>query len=669
MAKHLTAERLLASIQALSKSRAKNGLIDFLIVKRSLKIKGSNEVAITQSEKAYTAAAEDLAGVGKAWNPPGDKTFVNVLGVTDQDHGFRTKRWLSNGTNTTIGSLPWRAVLDFSPDKPRRSSLRPGYLTRLATMFLVDSKKDKKPNLFDFGVWALRHENVEPLFASITDPSQRAELLAKKFVGDYGLTDDEVNILFDGTPQELLDGDLADVPADPQDYLVGLQEDVAVPLDMTATVALCSRDLVVALAAKPFVIMTGPSGTGKTRSTLRLAEQLQTLYSSELRAKIFRVVPIGSDWTTEKKLLGYRTPFGAERARPDGTKTNESYEITETLRIILRACNPNSTKVPHFLVFDEMNLSHVERYFAPFLSLMEASSILDDGDNAPIVDRHSIAVISELLDLENKDSVEAESARMLAAEGLALRLPPNLFYVGTVNVDETTYMFSPKVLDRAHVLEVTSLTPRQYVEGSQPDATIELELANRLLREGIDEREAAREAQGNPSAVLDQLVKTYGVDPADLEVCKELTLRVLDGCYHLLSPAGFEFAYRVVQEVHGYLFVWTKAQLALGRSPADVLEFWVAGLDRAVFQKILPKIHGNRAALGDCLKALDAFLSGQDGKGTPPARYTLGAETVIEIEAGQGVSLPSGSSFKLTTSKLRAMHDRLMSRNHVSFAK
>src|SRR5690606_32795719 len=300
------------------------------------------------------------------------------------------------------------------------------------------------------------------------------------------------------------DEDLTDTIAPSDTYLPGLLAP-SVVTEVAAAGLPCSVELVVALAAKPFVILTGASGTGKTRATLRLAEQLQAHYGTNVSGQIFQLVAVGPDWTSPKKLLGYRSPFGSERTREDGSKTNESYEITEAIRIILRACHPNSTKVPHFLVFDEMNLSHVERYFAPFLSLIEASNILEDGENAPIIDRQSLSVISELLEIENRESPEAESARLLVEHDKPLTLPPNLFYVGTVNVDETTYMFSPKVLDRAHVLEVRALSPSQYISGRSPEASIDLVHANSLLREAIDHREAGDGKVMNPSEALNIL--------------------------------------------------------------------------------------------------------------------------------------------------------------------
>ena len=93
------------------------------------------------------------------------------------------------------------------------------------------------------------------------------------------------------------------------------------------------------------------------------------------------------------------------------------------------------------------------------------------------------------------------------------------------------------------------------------------------------------------------------------------------------------------------------------------------GLDRAVFQKVLPKIHGNRSALGDSLKALAAFLEGGDAKSNPAAKYTLGVDATVQIEPGQSITLPMGAVFKLSRAKLLAMHDRLIARNYVSFVR
>lgn len=670
MPKFLSGARLTAAIEALSDTRGKAALLDFLIVKRTLTIKGVAQVAITQGEAAYLQATRELAAVeSKSKIEIGaEKAIFNVFAANDTKSGFRSGKYISNGTGSTIGGNPWQAIIELTADKPRKAGFRPGYETHLADLLLKESAKLSKPNLAETAIWNYRHVDVEPILGTETDPAKRGRLLEARLTAEYGLTPAEITELFESDGANVLDADLVATPADPADYLPGLLAPSTAPAALVAGIP-CAIDLVVALAAKPFVIVTGTSGTGKSRSTLRLAEQLQAHYAGTIDGQIFQLVAVGPDWTSPKKLLGYRTPFGPARQRADGSATNESYEITETLRIILRACNPKSTKVPHFLVFDEMNLSHVERYFAPFLSLMEASNILEDGANAPIVDRQSLAVISEILDLEDEASPEAESARLLVKNEQPLTLPPNLFYAGTVNVDETTYMFSPKVLDRAHVLEVRALTPSQYVNGGTADVGIDLIHANKLLREAIDEREAGEATGSNPAAIVDLLASKHGVDPAVLADAKSLTLRVLDGCFQLLAPAGFEFAFRVVQEVHGYLYVWIKAQMAMGATPDAAMKTWVDGLDRALFQKVLPKIHGNRSALGDSLKALAVFLGGGNAKSDPPAKYTLGVDATIQIEPDQAIALPAGAGFNISRAKLLAMHDRLVARNYISFVR
>lgn len=662
MPKFLTAQRIIASVEALADTRGKPGLLEFLLVKRTLTIKGSTSVAITQSEPTYERAVAELAAIHhqKKIDVKAPKEFYNVFASKLATEGFLRGKYISNGTGTTIGGNAWQAILDLSSDKPRKASLKLNYVSKLADL-LLKSGPVSKPSLGEIAVWRFRHTDIAAVLGNEPDPVKRFKSLELVLIAECGLTAGEIAALFDSAGGVISDADLQATRAEPADYLNGLV--------LAQSGHLCSIDLVAALAAKPFVIITGTSGTGKSRSALRLAEKLQTLYASQTDGQLFQLVPIGPDWTSPKKLLGYRTPFGHLRQRPDGTPTNESYEITETLRIILRACHPDSTKIPHFLVFDEMNLSHVERYFAPFLSLMEASSIFEESENAAIVDRQSLTVIGELLNAEDNESSEAQSVSLLIKNDKPLELPPNLFYIGTVNIDETTYMFSPKVLDRAHVLEVRAQLPSTYINGGSFEETIDLSHANELLREAIDDRQSSDSSESNPTAVVDSLSSKHGIDADELKDAKRLSLRVLDGCFTLLGPTGFEFGFRVVKEVHGYMYVWIRAQLSMGATPQDAMARWVDGLDRALFQKVLPKIHGNRSALGDSLKALAAFLDGRHAKSDPAAKYTIGAGTVVEITQGQEITLPKGASFVRSRSKLLEMQARLVSRNYVSFVK
>lgn len=667
MSKYLTAERIKASIAALEDTRAKGSLLEFLLLKRTLAIKGAMSAPLILGEQGFSKALTELAAVHDQIDMKGQRQVFNVFASDDSKGGFRAGKYVSNGPGTTVNSNPWQTIVEFSGEKPRKVGFKASYLDNLEKPLLKAANEDK-PKLPEVAVWNYRRTDIERILGAETDPAKRSGLLRSHFEVEYNLSAQEVTTLFDAAGTlGISDADLQDQPAAPDEYLN--LEGVAEPTATDPVGMPCSLDLVAALAAKPFVILTGASGTGKSRSTLRLAEQLQEMYEGQVDGNIFQLVPVGPDWTSPKRLIGFRTPFGQSRQTADGKETNESYEITDTLRIILRACNPSSTAIPHFLLFDEMNLSHVERYFAPFLSLMEASSIVEDSDNAAIIDSRSLQVISELLNLEDPDSAEAKSAKLLVANEQPLRLPPNLFYLGTVNIDETTYMFSPKVLDRAHVLEVKALRPSEYMAGIPQEEEIDLALANQLLREAIDDRDAGEGRSSDPSKIIDSLVVKHSVDQTDLDAAKQLTLRTLEGCFKLLSPVGFEFAFRINKEVYAYLYVWIKAQIAKGAIPSDAMKRWTDGLDRALFQKVLPKIHGNRSALGDSLRALHEFLGGSHADSVPPAKYTLGAEAATRIEQAEVIAIPLGSEFKLCRAKLIEMHGRLLSRNYVSFVK
>jgi 5-methylcytosine-specific restriction protein B len=159
--------------------------------------------------------------------------------------------------------------------------------------------------------------------------------------------------------------------------------------------------------AKRFLILSGLAGSGKTQLALAFANALIE------DKKQLCVVSVGADWTNREPLLGF----------PNALQANK-YERPESgvLDLLIEANKEENKNKPYFLVLDEMNMSYVERYFADFLSVMESGE--------------SISLWSGEGDVPNDIS-----------------LPINLFIIGTINVDETTYMFSPKVLDRANVIE------------------------------------------------------------------------------------------------------------------------------------------------------------------------------------------------------------------------
>jgi len=166
--------------------------------------------------------------------------------------------------------------------------------------------------------------------------------------------------------------------------------------------------LTASLLTKPFVILTGLSGSGKTKLAQAFA-----MWICENNNQ-YCIVPVGADWTNREPLLGF----------PNALQENEYVKPDNRVLDLIIDANNNPDK-PYFLILDEMNLSHVERYFADFLSVMESKSKISlHPGNA------------------NWNEVPAE-----------IGVPKNLFTIGTVNIDETTYMFSPKVLDRAQLIK------------------------------------------------------------------------------------------------------------------------------------------------------------------------------------------------------------------------
>jgi len=668
---YLSAQRIAQAIASVSGSRAKAALFDFLVVKRTFAIRGAAAVAITETEPTFIEALDEMGACGEYNGQPvkPDTAFYLNPFVTRERarQGYRQKRYRSNGTNTTIGGTHWRPVIALSTDDPRRASLAPDYLQHVESLLLKAGKAEDKPNLVEVAVWYFRGQDIEPVVGTNPTPAQKLEAVTREFRTRVGLTDDEVAALFTQrvNPQTPEDA-FTDAPANPLQYLPGEPEPE--PIVAVEDVGSCSLDLVMALAAKNFVILTGPSGTGKSRSALRLAESIQHSFADKVNGATFELVTVGPDWTSPKRLLGYRTPFGKLRRLEDGSETNESYEITSVVRLLLRASHPDVAEVPHFLIFDEMNLSHVERYFAPFLSLMEAANVLDERAGVALIDEQDLAIIAELLKNEDSESAEARAAQALIADGRSFTIPSNVFFVGTVNVDETTYMFSPKVLDRAHVIELESQKPSTYLLGEAAKAgeEITVQQALELLQESIEDREEQRNEFANPAQILDR-VKELGFTDEEIERIKRTTARALDGCYELLLPVGFPFGYRIPKEVFGYLRVWIAAAILRGTTKESILEHWPDALDRAILQKVLPKIHGNKRTIGDSLRATAAFLAGNHGGSTDPARYTLGINTVLSIAEADALALGVDHPMPRATRKLRAMHDRLVATGYVSF--
>ena len=299
------------------------------------------------------------------------------------------------------------------------------------------------------------------------------------------------------------------------------------------------------LLAKRFLILTGLSGSGKTKLAHAFAAWIT---DSEDQ---YRLVAVGADWTTNENVVGYQDALQAGIYRKPSNGA---------LDVILRA--ENDPTRPYFLILDEMNLSHVERYFADILSAIES------GQEIAL---HSAA-----------ESLKASEDDPLSVPA-KIRLPNNLFIIGTVNVDETTYMFSPKVLDRANVIEFRA-TAGDIAAFLDAPSKVDMDaLAGKGGTFGQDfVKEASTDAQLDSKTAADlkaQLTEIFGA----------------------LAPIGAEFGFRTAYEI-------TRFTHFHARLSGEGWKFKDA-LDAQVLQKLLPKLHGSERRLGPVLKALEAFCT------------------------------------------------------------
>jgi 5-methylcytosine-specific restriction protein B len=233
-----------------------------------------------------------------------------------------------------------------------------------------------------------------------------------------------------------------------------------------------------------------------------------------------------------------------------------------------------------------MNLAHVERYFADFLSGLESRQ--------PV-----------LPDLQEREG------RWLEADGnRRIPLPPNVTVVGTVNIDETTYLFSPKVLDRAFTFEFRVLDSELSADVHRPGPS---EAASDALLESFVAYQEDDDWQfQHPHPDREQLV-------SDL---REI--------HRILSPAGLEFGHRVMYEALRFAAI---LGVALGFGGDDAL-------DALVITKILPKVHGSRQRLDPILGKLIAFAAGGTDEADPrlPATFAKATRMLEVLREAQFVS-------------------------------
>ena len=342
------------------------------------------------------------------------------------------------------------------------------------------------------------------------------------------------------------------------------------------------------LATKPFVLLSGLSGSGKTKLAQAFA---QWICESEEQ---YCIVPVGADWTNREPLLGYVNALEPSK-----------YILPENkaLELIIKA--NEDTEKPYFLILDEMNLSHVERYFADFLSVMES--------------KDKFKLHSSDLSLDGGNEIKVKRA---------YSWPQNLFVVGTVNIDETTYMFSPKVLDRANVIEF------RVSEKEMEDYLLEPRVVTDLNGEGKNMGNsfvqiAKDKTKSNPEELRDALHEFF------IE----------------LKKIGAEFGYRTASEIQT---LFSKIDAVNPDYTSKTNE----KIDIAIMQKLLPKLHGSRSKLVDVLKLLGSLCV--ESKDLSKEKK----DKIFETIKKENLTI----IFPISLEKIERMYDNVIANGFTSYA-
>lgn len=296
------------------------------------------------------------------------------------------------------------------------------------------------------------------------------------------------------------------------------------------------KNIYLSLKTKPFLILSGISGTGKSK----IIELFARALGATAENKRFNLIPVKPDWSDSTDLLGYRNI--------------EGHFIPGIITKICKEAMENKN-LPYFIVLDEMNLARVEYYFSDILSLMETRRVNEEGE----------IITNNLL---NKDMLESTDNEAFIKYG-NVYIPENVYIVGTVNMDETTFPFSRKVLDRANTIEFNKVN-LNYDFDSLFNKTEEARvLHNDFLKSRFLKIKDCSEHKETALKTINELIKINNI----------------------LEKYNFHFAYRVRDEIVFYMIYAREEEL---------LTFHEA-LDNCIVQKILPKINGSS---NECFEVL-----------------------------------------------------------------
>jgi len=364
------------------------------------------------------------------------------------------------------------------------------------------------------------------------------------------------------------------------------------------------RPYITAIKSKPFLLLAGISGTGKSRIVRELAracwEEGTDNYKAQ-KPKNFQMVQVKPNWHDSSDLIGYMSRVSGKA----------EFVAGEFLRFVAKAWE--DTETPYFLCLDEMNLAPVEQYFAEYLSVIESRKSHEDGTvtTDPIVEK---ADEEWYFNLTASLTSNEDIRKQFNKEGICI--PQNLIVVGTVNMDETTFSFSRKVLDRAMTIEMNEVD----------------------LHGGLTKCHESIGKLGN-TELVGSAVEGVDVYNDYTDVC-DIALGYLQKVNDVLEGTPFKVAYRTRNEF--LLYVVNNLPYCKDENGNDLEQDYVIAraLDEITSMKVLSRIEG------DDTKVSDEFLD----------RLSKTIEEGLKAVSGDENTIKS-----ISLAKLKEMKDKLVS--------
>lgn len=407
------------------------------------------------------------------------------------------------------------------------------------------------------------------------------------------------------------------------------------------------KELITALRTKPFLLLAGISGTGKSQKVQELAfmscpEELRD--SSSTTPGNYKLVEVKPNWHDSTELLGYYSALSGK------------YELTDFIRFTYKAIK--NKEYPFFLCLDEMNLAPVEQYFAEFLSVLETRKKVDgEIRTEPLLGKEKFSncqlttqnlinkpgYVTEEDEYQEVDLYSEEDKEIICfLKENGLHLPENLFVIGTVNMDDTTHQFSRKVIDRAFTIEMNGgrmaemFLPKSKKLLQYREDYVKLNSFKSEFVRAYEVLEDSRFAKysGKISSMVPELLG----DPNG-----KVNEASING---ILNSTPFRVSYRVQNELVLYLSVLIEN----ADFPEEIDSLIIEATLAILLEKILPRVQGEQKQLetkggqSNILKDLRSFI---EEKFTP--------------EVSEGESLSDDTLYSKVLNKLDEMDDKLSS--------